>query len=539
MNPLNKRICALLSLLLVLSLLCGCSNVDWSRFTSFLTGKDEQPEADEPEADAPEADDASLEAQDMASNTVLEEIESLEVLRLAYQSAYGLNPYTTVSLCNRTILSLLYEPLFVVTSEFQPEPVLASGITVSDDGRTTTVTLRSGVKFHSGAALTAADVVYSYEQARACAYYGNRFYHISTVEASDAQTLVITTDTSMEAAALLLDFPIIRTGTAEAECPDGTGPFVYQTGSTTLDRFQDWWGEDWVIDCSQAALTLCDTSTDIRDSFEYGLVNLVCTDPNSAAYAAYHSDFERWGCSTTVMQYIGFNHNSKVFSKDAICAAVTYAVDRETIVAQDMGGFAEEATLPASPLSPYYDAGLAADYRYDLDDFQAILEEAEIQDYTGNGILDVYDKGYAIPVEGTMIVSASSPQRVQTANRIADSLNALGFDITVSPLEESDFQTALTYGNYDLYYAETRLSSNFDLGSFFREGGSLSYGGLASTTMVGLCAAMLENSGNAYDLHKRIMDTGALCPVLFKSYAVYTTRGAAGSLNPAVDWVIH
>lgn len=537
MAPLNKRKYSLVSLLLVLCLLCGCSDMDWSSFTSFLT--QEEPDAGANAQEDLPAEEPSQEEQEMASSTVLEEIESLEVLRLAYQSAYGLNPYTTVSLCNRTILSLLYEPLYVVTSGFEPEPVLAADTAVSEDGRTTSITLRSGAKFHSGAALTAADVVYSYEQARACEYYGNRFYHISSIEAQDAQTLVVTTDTSMEAVALLLDFPVIRSGTAEEECPDGTGPFVYRTGSTTLDRFADWWGERLPLDYTQVQLTLCDTSTDIRDSFEYGQVNLVCTDPNSAAYAAYHSDFERWGCSTTIMQYIGFNHNSKVFSSDALCSAITYAIDRDTIVAQDMGGFAIASTLPASPLSSGYDAGLAADYRYDLEDFQAMLEEAQIQDYTSDGILDIYYKGYAIPLEGTMIVSASSPQRVQTANRIADSLNELGFDITVSALEESEFQTALSYGNYDLYYAEARLSANFDLGSFFREGGSLSYGGLQSSTMVGLCAAMLENSGNAYDLHKRIMDTGAFCPVLFKSYAVYTTRGAASQLDPAVDWVIH
>ena len=54
-----------------------------------------------------------------------------------------------------------------------------------------------------------------------------------------------------------------------------------------------------------------------------------------------------------------------------------------------------------------------------------------------------------------------------------------------------------------------------------------------------LCSDMLENSGNAYDLHKWVMDKGWICPVLFKSYAVYTTRGAARGLNPAVDWIIH
>lgn len=537
MAPLNKRICALVSLLLALCLLCGCSDANWgSRLTSFLTGEEAAPQEEEP----PE-EETPQEPQDMASESVLVELQAPEVLRLAYQAAYGLNPYTTASLCNRTILSLLYEPLYVVTSDFQPEAVLAAKTLVSDDGRTTTITLRSGVTFHSGAALTAEDVVYSYEQARGCDYYGNRFYHISSITAQDTQTLVVTTDTSFETVALLLDFPIIRSGTAGDACPDGTGPFLYRENSTTLQRRTDWWGDSWALDYDQVELTLCDTATDIRDNFEYGQVNLVCTDPNSVAYATYHSecDYELWNCSTTIMQYLGFNHNSDVFSSSALCAAITYAIDRDTIVARDLGGFATASTLPASPLSSGYDGGLAADYRYDLDTFQALLEEAQIKDYTEDGILDIYYKGYAIPLEGTLIVNASSPQRVQTANRIADGLNALGFAIKVSALDASDFQEALRYGNYDLYYAETRLSANFDLGSFFREGGSLSYGGLQSSTMVGLCAAMLENSGNAYDLHKRIMDTGAFCPVLFKSYAVYTTRGTASQLDPAVDWVIH
>ena len=171
--------------------------------------------------------------------------------------------------------------------------------------------------------------------------------------------------------------------------------------------------------------------------------------------------------------------------------------------------------------------------------FQQLLEEAEIRDYTQDGILDVYVKDYSLPLEGTMIVNAASNQRVATANRIAEALNNVGFNITVKPMEDAEYQQALQYQNFELYYGEIRMSPNFDMGSFFRELGSANYGGLASGTGVSLCAAMLENSGNAYDLHKWVMDKGMICPVLFKSYAVYTTRGAARNLSPAVDWVIH
>lgn len=532
---MKRKIFSMLALVLAFSLLCGCSDnagFTLKDLTSYLTGQDQSDTQEPQQTDSQEPDPP------MAADAVLNAAEALDVLHLAYQESYGLNPFTTVSLCNRAITSLLFEPLYLVTADFEAEPVLAESLTVSDDGRTTTVTLRSGVQFHGGKTLTAQDVVYSYETAKASDYYGNRFIHVDTVTAQDDRTVVFATDTAYESLALLLDFPIVRDGTGEQAVPDGTGPFVYSS-TLKLNHFDNWHGTDWPIPCSYAELTPCDTAADIRDQFEYSQVDLVWTDPNSSAHATFHNDSEIWYSPTTVMQYIGFNTNTKAFSNPAVRACITYAIDRETIVAEDMKGYAEAASLPASPRAACYDSGLAAKYDYDLDDFQAALDAAQIQDYTADGILDVYYKGYAVPLEGTMIVSAGNTQRRLTATRIADDLNALGFHITVQVLEEDKFQTALRYGNYDLYYTEMRMSANFDLGSFFRNGGSAAYGGLENGAVVNLCAAMLENSGNAYDLHKRVMDQGYLCPVVFKTYAVYTTRGAAQDLEPALDWVVH
>ena len=482
--------------------------------------------------------DAETQEHEMASETVMNEAQAPEILRLAYQEDYGLNPFTTVSLNNRSILSLLYEPLFVVNSEYQAEPVLAESVEISDNGKTTTITLRNGPTFHNGDRVTAEDVVYSYELAKESDYYGNRFYYFDSVEVFSTRIVVITTSVSYENAALLLDFPIVRKDTGADPIPDGTGPFVYDP-SYTLQRYEKWWQEEWFLGYEKAALTPCTTAADIRDHYEYGQVNLVCSDPSSAAYAAFHYDYELWSAPTTVMQYIGFNHNSKVFGLDAVRSCITYAINRDTIVADDLGGCAIAATLPASPLSPCYNAGLASDYDYDLGTFREILQSAEIKDYTEDGVLDVYVGEYSVPLDGTMIVNASSNQRVATAERIAEYLNNAGFNIKVKALDDDDYMDALEYQNFDLYYGEIRMSPNFDMGSFFRDYGSANYAGSANSAALDLCTSMLENSGNAYDLHKWVMDKGWICPILFKSYAVYTTRGAANNLNPAVDWIIH
>ena len=93
-------------------------------------------------------------------------------------------------------------------------------------------------------------------------------------------------------------------------------------------------------------------------------------------------------------------------------------------------------------------------------------------------------------------------------------------------------------GDYDLYYGQVKLSPNFDLSNFFN-GSSLGNGGITSEAMLKLCKDALGNSGNYYSLHETILKNGMLCPVLFKAYAVYATRGIITNMVPAVDNVFH
>ena len=74
-----------------------------------------------------------------------------------------------------------------------------------------------------------------------------------------------------------------------------------------------------------------------------------------------------------------------------------------------------------------------------------------------------------------------------------------------------------------------------DLSPFFSTSGALSYGGLGDLAMYNLCLQALENQGNYYTLHQTVMDEGYLCPILFRSYAVYATRGLVTDLQPARD----
>ena len=264
------------------------------------------------------------------------------------------------------------------------------------------------------------------------------------------------------------------------------------------------------------------------------------TDPNSSAYVNFHNDYELWTAPTTVMQYIGYNLNSNVFSNYGLRSAITYAIDRETLVTEQAGGFATASSLPCPPQAPFYDARQANSYSYSPSRFHEQLESASVKDMDGDGVLDLYvtSLGYAVPVSGTMLVCSSSYQRVQTASAIVSALNALGFDLTLKSVDTSEFRQLLALGSFDLYYGEVRLSANFDLSLFFRFGGSLAYGALADNYMENLCHLALANNGNNYNLYERLCGRGYITPVLFKNYAIYTTRGSVADPSGYLDWFL-
>ena len=135
----------------------------------------------------------------------------------------------------------------------------------------------------------------------------------------------------------------------------------------------------------------------------------------------------------------------------------------------------------------------------------------------------------------TLLLNADDSLRLRAGRAIGDMLSACGLQVTLMEVNSSEFIEQVKWGKYDLYLGQTRLSSNMDLTAFFAKNGTLNYGGLADTTAYAMCLEALANQGNYYNLHKEVMDDGQLCPILFRSYAVYATRGLVTQLTPARD----
>ena len=446
--------------------------------------------------------------------------EEPQQLSLTWYPEKTLNPYSCGDFTNQALLPLLYQGLFAMDRNYNLEPVLCQSYRISAD-MTTYTFYPAKATFSDGSALTAEDILVSLQTAKEGSVYGGRLSRVKTMELSEDGGVVVTMDTAYENLPILLDIPIVKSNSVLAEVPTGTGPYRMEgTGSgAILRRRTDWWCKaSMAVTADTISLMVAESSTQIRDTFQFRNLSLVCANPASDHYADYRCDYELWDCENGDFLYLACNMNSKVFSQAPLRAALPGVLDRESIAEDNYRGFGRAATLPASPLSPYYNQTLASRYSYDGG---AAMKQA------------VVDAQLPADTVVQLLVNSDDSLRARVARTIADALRDCGLTVELLNLGTSQYKEYLRNGWYDLYLGQTRLSPNMDLSAFFSRYGALNYGDLYSAELYELCIQSLANHGNFYTLHQTLLDDGRMCPILFSSYAIYATRGLLSELTPS------
>jgi ABC-type transport system substrate-binding protein len=163
-----------------------------------------------------------------------------------------LDPHAASDEISGVLIEMLFDPLYKYDRESRLQPAIAQTLpVVSEDGRTFTVQLRRGVRFHNGRELTAHDVVWSFERMLSpelaspgtsyfraiegfAAYQQKRAAHVSGLRALDTYTVefkLAKPDQSFaHTLAMRYAAPVPKEvaqarGRAFRERPVGTGPF--------------------------------------------------------------------------------------------------------------------------------------------------------------------------------------------------------------------------------------------------------------------------------------------------------------------------
>ena len=449
--------------------------------------------------------------------------EDPQEFSLAYYPDRGMNPLICNDFTNRVLFSLIYQSLFNVNPDYSVEPILCSQYQVSTSYRTWTFYLEPNAKFSDGTPVTAEDVLATYQAAKEDGYYAGRFTHIHEIALSEDGGIIFYLTTAYENLPQLLDIPILKASEVASEQPLGSGPYILSDSlaGTQLVRNPLWWCSDleFVVSASAIPLVEARNPAHIRDEFEFNDVGLVLADPCSDMYADFRCDYELWDVDNGIFLYIGCNSRYVDFlEENTLRAMLTYGINREQIVSDNFGGYAQAVTLPADPSSPYYSKSLAARYSYDPTKFVEFLGR--------------YGKTED-PIR--LMVNSDDSVRLRIAYTIANTFTDYGLPMEVVECTTAKFQTEFYNANYDLYLGMTKLSANMDLSPFFAPYGNLSRNGISDEAIYSLCLESLANQGNYLNLHKAVADDGRIIPIAFFGYAIYATRGLLTDLNPGRD----
>ena len=356
-------------------------------------------------------------------------------------------------------------------------PSLCTGYTPSEDGLTYTFTLREGVVFSNGSALTASDVQYTFERLLTAGGVNDDVpLEVAGAEAlknGEADTLegfsvISDTEFSITLAAPNAGFIAELTGPAMSvvdketmeqvsnfgiACEDtiGTGPYKITewvvNDHYTLEYNENYWGEEPSVKKMIVSI-IPDASTQnlMYQNGELDILDLEYLDSAivESTYKTNYADSIISG-SRVGLTYLAMNANHEFLSDVNVRKAVQMAVDVDAIIASVYAGDA----IPESGIIPTgvwgHNEALERP-AYDVEAAKALLAEA----------------GYAEgEISFELAMDSSSSSNTQLVYQIVQQyLKAIGINAEIATYDESSWLDLRKSGEMDSFIANWTMDYN-------------------------------------------------------------------------------
>ena len=393
----------------------------------------------------------------------------------------SLNPFTGILAESYEMFQLQYSTLLSSSSvDFTPDAGLAESWEASADGKTWTYTLRPDLVWSDGTPLTANDVVYTFERILNGRYeqrnYGNYVRNITSVEAPDDRTVVMTTRVPspiMERLAVYIlpehvwssvDAKAVKSFAnepAEGETLVGSGPFLvverrtgqfirmvandtYFKGRPKVDElvFRIYNNPDAL---GQA---LIKGEIDFASGLTADVFSTLEGQEGITTYAGSYSGFNElaFNMGAALVDGTPIGDGNPHLQDQKVRLAISHAIDRQQMVDRILDGYGTPGssiipplytTLHVDPGTQTYDPALA------------------------NQILD--DAGYAMGPDGVRVgpdgepmiyrlfVRSDSDSSVKSGEYFKSYLAAIGIQADIKPVDENALFEIIGRGEFDMF----------------------------------------------------------------------------------------
>ena len=308
------------------------------------------------------------------------------------------------------VMNQVFDTLVKTDSDGTIVPGLAEEWKVSEDNTEITFKIREGVKFHNGDVMTVDDVVYSVNEAIKSNFTKRTTNTMKEAVKIDDSTVKLILNQPYGPALkcmATISMGIVNKRAMEenpdgfARNPIGTGPYKFvewKTGEKLVfERFDDYYrGAASIKDLTFKILT--DQNTGVI-ALENGEVDVLETFPKSARKSLIENEnISFYETESGLYYHISFNNEKGIFSNKKLRQAVSYAVDRESLI---IGAF-EGAAVPVECPIPPSCFGYVEDFKgneFNPDKARELLAEAGYPDGLTVTMKTLESASYTIPTE--------------------------------------------------------------------------------------------------------------------------------------------
>ncbi|ATF13409.1 ABC transporter substrate-binding protein [Brevibacillus sp. HB1.4B] len=441
--------------------------------------------------------------------------------------------------------SLLYKD--PATNEYKPS--LASDYKISEDGKTWTFTIRSGITFHDGTPLTAKSFKETFDRAlnpqTKAKTAAELMAPIKSVKAPDDQTLVLELHEPYaafrDALGNYLTQPlslkaIEKAGESYGRNPVGVGPWKIESWKTgegvtyvRNEAFQ--WGEPYYENqgpprADKLIIKAIADSQLRMSALESGAIDVATEVPVKDANRYRNNP------KYQVMEYLRpgvglmleMNLTRPEFQDIQVRKAINMLVNKEAIVQAVTQGEGEVAHTALSPSTLGYDKSLEKyGYQYHVNEAKKLLDEAGWK-VNGSGVREKDGKTFSL----NLLSTADLDKEAQLLQAM---LGEAGINMKIQNLEIAGYMQEVVKGNFDV----TLISGVYDdpdiLYFYFHSSGPYNLSGvkddkLDALLLKGRTTMQTDARKQVYmDVQKHLIEQAYVVPIYYdKAFTVINSR---------------
>jgi peptide/nickel transport system substrate-binding protein len=397
-----------------------------------------------------------------------------------------INPVLALSDADRDLTALAYSGLLRATPDGGYEPDLASGYTVSDDGRVYTFTMRDGATFHDGTPVTAEDVAYTVQKIQDPALKSPLRANWDGViaEAPDARTVRFTLKAPYAPFIKNLTLGILPHalwgGASDEEfsfselnsSPVGSGPYrvekVTRTASGIPSSYQLKPFAGYALGQPYLSLTLrfYQNEDDLVQALKKGDI-----DAASGLSPEKLAGLKGANIATAPINRVFgvfFNQNqSELLRQKPVREALDAAIDREDLVSKVLGGYGTPLSGPVPPSALPQLEGSSTPKG--LEAAREILAQ-DGWEMGENGVLMKEGSGPGAEAQALSfdLATANVPELRAAAQYLHDEWSKLGVQANVKVFEAGDLsQNVIRPRHYDALLFGEVIGRELDLFAFW------------------------------------------------------------------------